>query len=242
MKKIAFLFFTFLTLLSYSQKKVFEFDYLLEYDRTINMADSHVKKGKSKVYYLTNSKDNSYIVTIYEKDSLNYRLYFQNYKGLISNVNFNKKELNRAEFINIDCDYIVRWNNKFKYQTKNYDFYKLKDTVINQKSYFKYKLKSNNKRREKRKKLATQYYIVDKETKFHLPQFHFSTPYNEWKTNTSKIPNGILFQKNLYGYNGRIYSKIELINYYKTTKKIVIDKKCDYTNPENDIKFSIRSR
>ncbi len=139
-----------------------------------------------------------------------------------------KSDLNKAGFIYVDCRYVHRYNNAFKYQTKNYDFFKLNDTLINEITYGKYKLESVNPKRAKRKKLGTEFYIIDKETTFHLPVLNFSTAYEEWKTQRN-LPNGIFHQKYFIDYYGQLDSKENLVNYRKIDKKIVIPKDCDYS-------------
>ena len=153
---------------------------------------------------------------------------FKDENGIYCNVKFLKSDLNKAEFINIDCKHVIRYENPYKYQTKNYDFFKLKDTIINGISFSKFKLESIKPKRVKRKKIGTQYYIIDNKTSFHLPILYFSTAYEEWKTD-SKIPNGIFNQTYFIDYHGFLDSKEKLINYWKTDKKIVINNDCDYT-------------
>ena len=81
---------------SYSQTN-FQFDYFLEYN-LIN----HIDSTKSeKIFYLTNSKDNSFFVKITEKDSLNYRLLFIKHDHLYSDIKVLKNSFNKGEIINI---------------------------------------------------------------------------------------------------------------------------------------------
>jgi hypothetical protein len=216
----------------FSQKQ-YEFDYLLEYEMTFYKDSIKNQKFRKedqtiKKYYFTNSKKNNYSAVITELDSLNYKMIFKDEKGIFSAVTFLKSDLNKAEFINIGCKSVTRYKNPFKYQTKNYDFFKLNDTIIDGKNYWMYKLESIKPKRVKRKKLGTEFYIIDKGTLFHLPVLTFSTAYEEWKKE-GNLPNGIFQQKYFIDYFGQLVIKEKLINYWKINKKIVITNDCDYT-------------
>ncbi|OBX25947.1 hypothetical protein LX77_01550 [Gelidibacter algens] len=215
-------------------QKIYEFDYLIEYEQTFYKDSLKIpnhkfreKEEKRKIYYLTNSKKNNYNAFITELDSLNYQMFFKDEKGISANVKVLKSELFKAEFIDIDCN-SVSHHFHFRYQTKNYDFFQLNDTLINGKSYARYKLASIKPKRVKKKKIGTKFYIIAKETSFHLPILDFYTAYQQWKTNKN-IPNGIFYEKYFIEYNGKLSTKVTLINYWKTDQKIVIDEACDYT-------------
>jgi hypothetical protein len=177
---------------------------------------------------LTNSKKNNYTAVITELDSLKYKMIFKDENGIYSNVTILKSNLKKAEFINIDCKYVSRYRNPYKYQTKNYDFFELKDTLIKGKTYSKYKLESIKPKKVKRKKLGTEFYIINNRTEFHLPILNFSTAYEEWKTKRN-FPNGIFLEKYFIDFYGQLDSKECFINYWKIDKKILIQKECDYT-------------
>lgn len=219
---------------SFSQKQ-YEFDYLIKYEMTLFKDSIKIKNRKFRKddktlikYYLTNSKKNNYIATITEQDSLNYKMIFKDENGIFFNVLFLKTDLNKAEFINVDCRSVSRYKNPYKYQTKNYNFFKLNDTLLNGVNYLMYKLESIKPKRVKRKKLGTKFYIINKETTFHLPILDFSTAYEEWKKE-GNLPNGIFQQKFLVDYYGQLDFKEKFINYWKIDKKIVIKNDCDYT-------------
>lgn len=220
--------------LCFSQQQ-YEFDYLLEYETTIykdsfqvNISKSPGKNETFKKYYLTNSKKNNYSAIITELDSLYYTMVFKDENGISSQTTFLKTDLNAAEFINIHCKDVKRYRNDFKYRTKEYDFFKLNDTLIKGKTYAKYKLTSIKPKKEKRHKLATKFFIIDRETAFHLPLFQLSTSYEEWKLEKT-LPNGLFFEKYLIDYYGKLTFKETLVSYSKIDKKIVINEDCDYT-------------
>jgi len=233
MKNFVIPFFLF-TAICFSQKQ-YRFDYLVEYELTLFKDSLKIENRpfrkideKIKRYYLTNSKNNDFIAIVTEKDSLNYRLVLKDNNGIYSNVIILKTNLNSAEFINIDCEYINQYSNNYKYQIKNYDFFILKDTVIDEISFSRYKLSSIKPKKVKRKKLGTKFYIIDKSTKFHLPILNFSTAFEEWKDNKN-LPNGIFKEKYFIDYNGALDSNEKLIKYWKIDKTIIISKGCDYT-------------
>lgn len=218
----------------FSQKQ-YEFDYRIEYELTLYKDSIKIKnrpfREKDEItrkYYLTNSKKNNYSAVITDLDSINYKMIFKDENGIYSNVTISKSDFDKAEFVNIDCKYVSKYGNPYKYQTKNYDFFELKDTLINGKTFSKYKLESIKPKKVKRRKLGTQFYIIDTKTEFHVPILNFSTAYEEWKSKR-KLPNGIFLEKYFIDYYGQLDSKEKLINYWKTDKKIVINNDCDYT-------------
>lgn len=234
MKVIIILFFLFTTI-CFSQKQ-YNFDTLIEYDVTFykdsiknkNIPTIQIEK-KSKKYYLTNSKNNDYLAIVKEKDSLNYSLIFVDNNGIYSKVIILKSDLNKAEFVNLDCEHVFRLQNPYKYQTKNYDFFLLADTIINDESYIRYKFSSIKPKRVKRKKIGTDFFIIEKSTDFHLPLLSFSTAYEEWKSNKT-IPNGIFKEKYFIDYYGKLKSREKLVMRWEVDKKIILQEECNYAS------------
>lgn len=219
----------------FSQKN-YVFDYAIAYDLTTYKTATNKKtklvhnSSTTKVqrhYYLTNSKDNSYLAVLTEKDSLYYTLELKDYNGVYSKVLFLKSEFNIAEIAKLKCENVSVYKNFDSYQTKNYDFNNLQDTLINTIQHKRYQLKSNNPKRTDRKKLATDYYILMPSTDFHLPILWFATAYEEWKLNKS-IPNGIFKERYMVDYYGTISFHERYINSAKINKTIQIDKDCNY--------------
>ncbi|WP_053989916.1 hypothetical protein [Mangrovimonas sp. TPBH4] len=225
MQHLPILLLTLSTLFCFSQKQ-YEFDYLIEYKLTF-YKDSLTEKTISR-YYFTNSKKNNYLAVITNLDSLNYQMDFKDQNGLSFNVNFLKSDLNKAEFINVDCDYVRGYNYPFKTLIKEYDFFNLNDTIIDGTEYSRYKLTSIKPKKRKRKKLGTEIYIIDKNTKFHLPIFYFPTAYEKWK-NKKNVPFGIFKERLLYDFYGNLSVREEMVGYHNISKTIIIDENCDYT-------------
>jgi len=230
MKILTFLF-CFAITISYSQKQ-YNFDYLFEYQvhyykDTMNIVSHHYSKnGKiNKEYYFTNSKNNNYFAVVTEKDSLHYKLFFFDHKGISAVVDYLKSDLNIAEFINIDCNNVQKTTNIYKYKTKYYDIVHLNDTTIYNETFWHYKMISNKPKKKKKQKIGTYFYIIDKSSNFHLPLLTNSTSFEKWKRN-KEIPNGILMEKYFINYYGQLSYHQKLMRYKKIDKKIVIPKRC----------------
>jgi hypothetical protein len=208
------------SILSIGQRKYF-FDYFIEYD-----FQSSETENRKKVFLLTNSKDNSYYIRVFEKDSLTYNVYFLDSNGIFSTAYIDKKDFLAAETISLKCNFITHFSNPFKYQVDNYHFENKNDTIIDKESFKYYILKSNNPKREKRKKLAVNHYVVERNTEFHLPILvNFVTALEEYKVDNI-IPNGIakvLYIKSFYKKKLGIYS----LNYFvKINKFLIVPKEC----------------
>jgi len=224
--KILLFLIVFISIPSYSQKK-YLFDYMMEYD----LKDTDTSKVRKEII-LTNSKDNSYILRVFEKDSSNFDLIFFDQNGIYSKSILDKKSFSRAEFITLNCGVVSGYGNPYKYQTKNYDFINKSDTIIEGQHYSHYFLKSNKPKKEKRKKLATEHFIIEKNTSFHLPILEFSTTYEEWKLEKN-IPNGIPKEMFLLSFNKKKYSFFhKLKQYARINKYVTIPEECNYTDSE----------
>lgn len=181
----------------FSQKH-YEFDYLLKYELVYytdsvetNNETGRIKEKTLHKFYLTNSKKNNYSAVLTELDSLNYNMIFKDENGLSANVKVLKSDFNSAEFISIDCTSVTRYQNRFKYKAKHYDFFKLKDTLLQGKTYSRFKFESIKPKKTKRKQLAAQFYIIDQTMSQHLPVLNFSTAYENGR-HTGLYPTGFL--------------------------------------------------
>lgn len=209
-------------------QKTYDFDYVLEYD-------FQLKKGSpiKKEYFYTNSKDNSYKLHIIDVDSLNFKLDFMDFSGNHAVVNFSKADFSKAQSITIPCKFVRRYQTN-KFQTKNYSFVELKDTVVEGLTYYHYVLKSNSLKRELKKKLARSHYIVDKNSSFHLPILFEDTSFEEWKAEQN-IPNGIPFiqfiQSNV---DKKLHLIRKLVFMESIVKQLFIPNNCD--NLQIDLK------
>lgn len=210
---------------SFSQKR-YEFDHLLEYSFKRFEADSITKKS----FFLTNSKDNSYSIFIIPKEEDQFSFNLFDINGNMFNVYLKWDNFVAAEFITVDCKFLMRYMNNYSYQKNNYEFIIKKDTIIDNHYSDYYYLKSNKPKWEKRKKLRTHHFIIDKSTNYHLPLLRFSTALNTYQKNPI-IPNGIFKEKYMLDYNEKEKKFIyQLISIKKINKTFIIPKECNYSD------------
>jgi hypothetical protein len=195
-----FYFITFLSL--FISNSVYEFDYRLLYETTIH-------KDKKKVYmnYYINSNDNSFhaIIDTLSKNK-NPIFYFRDINKLTYQAEVTGNAKNPGK-IKIKKEDTRKYTNT-KNQMKNYDFYPMSDTIINEKKYSRVMLKSSNLKREKRKKIGKEIYIIDV-SKNYKPMFIFDTAYNIYEERKN-FPNGLIVEKHFYDYEGNLVKSDKL--------------------------------
>jgi hypothetical protein len=198
---------------SLSQTK-YSFDYLLHYEHT-----NHIDSRKSKtIYFLTNSKDNSYSARIIIKDSLNFSIYFFKHDLIISYVIVSKKNFEIAEFINIECKNVSLYSNSHKDKVQFHDFVKINE--IDSLEIYEFK----NIQPEKERKIKnTARYVLKFNTSypFHLPNLIEGTPFEEWKKERD-LPNNFISELLIYNSKNELESSEILVEYIKIDKKINI--------------------
>lgn len=165
-------------------------------------------------------------------DSLQYELNFLDQNGITFQVTAKKSDFKKALFLNTTCDYIGQYINPFKYQVKNYDYHKLKDTLMVGKKFSHYVYKAINLRKEKRKKWQRLHYIIDTSFSGVKPLFNQITAYEEWKVNHF-LPNGIVKELYYTTPKGEIRGDYKLVELTKTDFEINIPKGCDHTKKYN---------
>ncbi|TYB77134.1 hypothetical protein [Bizionia myxarmorum] len=210
----------------FSQKN-YHFDYMLTYETTFLKEDSI----KTTNIYLTNSKDNSYYANLISEDSLNYRLIFRKYDKISADVLVSKVEFRKAEFINIDCDAIIKWINTFKSVANHYEYTNIKDTLIQAKKYAVYNLKSTYSLKKKLKKHAGSHlYMVDTSYFMHMPMLIHPTAFERWKQQKESLPNGITVEVIFSNELDEVRQSKKLVSVFKIDKNIVTPGYCDYWN------------
>lgn len=219
MKHILILF-SLISTLSFSQKKEYSFDYFLEYEIIF-----HKQNYTESKYYLTNSRDNSYLGILMESDSLHYELVLRHHGKAYTKVKLLKSDFYKAEFLNIACKDVV-YNTK-KYKIKDNILETTRDTLIDGTSYFLHKIELKDKPKKERKKkgLITKYYILNKNASFYLPQFEDIHDYMRWSIYKS-MPNGIYSQQIQVDLFNQPHASEILQSYYKINKRIVITGEC----------------
>ena len=217
------------TSISYGQTE-YNFDYMLHYKHT-----NHVDSTKSKtIYFLTNSKDNSYSARIINKDSLNFNVHFYKYDLFISDVVISKKNFKMAEFIGIDCKNLRPSSNPYKYKVKDYDYVKLES----QDSLEIYEIKNIKPKKDiKIKNTATYVFKFNTSHPFHLPNLYEATPYEEWNVERD-LPNNFISELLVYNSKNELISSEILSEYIQIDKKIkIITDECGSLFLENIIKI-----
>jgi hypothetical protein len=228
MKKIFLWSFVLVIQTSFSQMK-FPLDYALEFE-IMNFTDKNRKIPNH--YYFYNSSNNSYLMNLKEKDSLNFEIYFSDREKLYLISKMNKADFFIAETIENPCGSVRKYHNPFKYQVDNYEFVNLNDTLINAKSYYHYCIRSNRSLKyQKRKKIAAIHYIVDKNSPEFQPFLIEQTCYEEWKKERN-IPNGSPFIIYHVNVKGAITFKMQLKSLVKINKYLAVSEECDYTKIE----------
>lgn len=204
--RYSIIFFLLFSIAGFSQR-TYTFDYSLKYER-VTKADTIPQE----VFYYINSKQNSYRLMVREMDSLQYELSFVDENGLYFRVSAKKKDFKQALFLNASCDYVTAYYNPYKSVVKNYDFYKLKDTIIDDKKLAHYVYKAVSLKKEKREKWQRLNYIIDTSYSEMKPLLPYATAYEEWKINHF-LPNGIMKERyytTLKGEKDSGYKLIEL--------------------------------
>jgi len=198
---------------NFKSTKDYQFDYIIEYKSTICNPEPY------SVFYLTNSKDNSYWASFTDKgknEAENFTLNFYKQGSIRTHVEVNKVDFFKAEIINMDRGhYQVKAISKA--MAKKGDFIIKKDTLINEmtcKVYTYEKFKGNNNH-------LNIHYIIEPNTDFHYPFLFDSYAYIDWKLEND-IPNGI-FKEKFYSEddsNEIVESHLKLVG-YKQYKKMI---------------------
>lgn len=232
--KIPILLFSLSVTMGYSQK-LYDFDHIMEYDvnlfykKPVKVKNQHSRVSHQNMnrYYLINSKQNEYFAVIFEKDSLNYQLNFYDHKSKIhANAIVLKPDLNDADLIDMNCRYVLGVTNPLK--NDDYDFTRVKDTLLNNESFIQYKYSFRNKKKAKRKKIGTYYFIIETTSNFELPIFTHLNLFEKWLLN-GKIPIGLIKEIYYIDYYGKLRYTEKLNNFIKTDKKMYIPKSCPIT-------------
>lgn len=214
MKNFLVCFLIFLFQIAYCQKK-YHLDYALEFE-SIN----GLKVSKLLFYY--NSKDNGIRLFLLNTDSLNYEFIFTDSKNISIKSTIKKDDLVKAKYIQNTCEFLYKYQYPFEKKLKKYSFVNLNDTVISGVSYYHYQAKHKKLKRKDK----NVHYIINKKCPDCMLFFHNSTSYELWKKHQN-VPNGIPFIIFHKDYYGNIIDQIQLKNYYKIDKYIVIPNDCN---------------
>ena len=222
--KNLFLFLSFLFFNQVLSQKKYHFDYVFSVKESYKLKDE-----KLNSVFLVNSKLNNLHLYAHESaDSLRYYLHFKDENGVAFNANMNKSDFDKFETISTTCDKVTKFKNPYVDKRKEYEFVNYSDTLINNTSYYHYAIKCNkNLKYQKRKKIVTTHYIVDKSDTNFLPFTYLSTIYETWKI-SKNIPNG--YPKTIFFINadGKETGRMEFIKVTKVDKYAIIPDECDF--------------
>lgn len=226
--KNLFLFLSFLFFNQLFSQKKYHFDYAFIIKESYKLNNKKINS-----VYLVNSKHNN--INLYAHDgvdSLNYSLHFKDENGVAFNGSIDKTDFNKVETIVNTCNEVRRYVNPYINKRKQYEFVNYQDTLIDNVSFYHYAIKCNKKLKyQKRKKIVTIHYIVDKSDSNFLPFTYLSTIYETWRI-SKNIPNG--YPKTIFFINsdGKETGRMEFIKVIKVDKYTAIPDECDFTNEE----------
>ncbi|CAM4113937.1 hypothetical protein GIHI108528_04995 [Gillisia hiemivivida] len=205
----------------FGQKK-YQFDHLIEYQ-----FESYEDSSSNKtLYYITNSKDNSYYAKIESLDSLNFEIEFIVQDLIWAKISLKKEDFSNLESLTLECESDFLYKNDFKFRVEEYEFNMLADTLMDNKYFKHYKLQYIGKRKRKKSfPVGTNHYIIRDSTQFHLPILTHSTAFEEWKKERN-IPNGIFEEIIFYNYKNEISYKYIIKEYHSINKTIFVPDKC----------------
>ena len=169
----------------------YSFDYQLEYEIKDNDLDTI-----QFVNYYVNSKNNDYYAAIRKNKKSEYQLYFRDQDSLTAQaiINGNYKNLGT---ITLPDSLTKTFTNIYEYKAKEFKIEKLKDTLINNKSFARVIFKKTNA-----KNIGSHIYIIDT-SKVMRPFFTDPTILNIWRFNRN-IPDGLVIEKHVYNSKGKL--------------------------------------
>ena len=228
MKCFFLLFLCFVGSVGFSQKE-YHFDYVLLYENS----SIDFKTKTSDLYFINSKNINYYLGESKNKDSINMNLIFLDYNGISSISKIAIQDFYKAEVFANECNSVLKYSNQYKYKANEYTFVKHNDTLMNNVFYFHYEIKSiKSIKYQKRKKIVSTHFIVDKNSSQFSPFFYHSTIYNNW-IKTLKLPNGIIKIKYDIDVDGKIIFKQELKKIIKIDKYLTFPNECrDFKSPK----------
>ena len=123
---LLFVYFLFLTTALGQKEYAFDYAMQIEYRKT---ADSIPKY----YYTYTNSKDNSYLLTVSDSqtDSNKITFYLKDMNGLTAGSSMDKADFYKVEAIGVKCPLVRKFKNTYKsMQLRDYKFIAFSDTLI----------------------------------------------------------------------------------------------------------------
>lgn len=226
MKIVLLLFCIVISFPTFGQKK-YSFDYAIVYNE---LCKEHQKSFE--MIYLINSQKNNYKLLAHPKDSTALTIHFTDTEGVSVYGSMQKEDFFKVETITNDCSQIFRYRTLAKDKKQDYKIENCKDTLIHDTTYYHYKIVSTKSLNyQKRKKIVTAHFIIDKKNDSNL-NFIASSIIFELDPEYNSIPKGIAKTIFFVNTEGEITSKLKLDGIVKTNRFLTIPEECDYTKEE----------
>jgi DNA-dependent RNA polymerase auxiliary subunit epsilon len=182
------------------------FDYKLVYQ--VTNAEKPANNYK-KSYYI-NSKDNSYVGKLMAMNDTEVEYMFIDQNGYSARVIIQPAQIPLIDTVGITVSSLNVYENPYKFQVDNFNFFRLADTIINEKKLSRFWLKCSKSKLQQRKKFWSMIFMVDESVSFK-PLLTHATAYEIWKKRHN-IPDGLLTQLDNYNEAGKLVSSEKLIS------------------------------
>ncbi len=198
----------------------YEFDTFTEYQ-----FKKSEQAGIDKTFVFSNSKDNSYILSVLE-DGKQVTLTFLHASGQKAVLKMPKQSFFDEENILVNCSSTQKQDLTFAQEAVvSFDFMKLSDTIIKKDTLQHYVIRTVDS--DVAKEVGERHFIIQKSTDFHLPNVTPGTiPYFCWASGKT-LPSG-LFRQTYIVKDEELLEKMILMDYRKQKKVLVIERGCKY--------------
>lgn len=198
----------------------YEFDTYTEYQ-----FKKDAKTDVDKTVEFSNSKDNSYILSVLENGK-NVTVTFLHASGQKAVLKMAKNDFFDEENIIVNCSSTEKQDlTDAKNSVIGFDFQKLRDTIIKKDTLQHYVIRSVDPGITK--EVGERHFIIQKSTDFHLPNVTPGTiPYFCWASGKT-LPSG-LFRQTYIMKDDELLEKMVLTDYKKLKKVLVVERGCKY--------------
>jgi len=182
--------------------------YIVDYKLEYNITYYHDSLKSHKITYYVNSKSNSYFAMASPDKQGKLTLYFTDYNGKAFSGHISQDSLTLIENRGLAQKVFAYYENRYKYQVKNYDFLSLGDTIVNNRNCTVFLFRSTNPKKEKKKKLWHQVFFIDTSKKI-APVLIHATAYEVYKKR-HQLPDGVIAQIDNYNTDNKLMSTEQL--------------------------------
>lgn len=214
----------------YAQKQwSYTFDHVLEYEEHYysnsyreSNSIAHKADSTKMISFLVNIKDDSFIASITPQDENTVSLFvIDRSNTILGHGVYLKNDLSKASSLTLSCN-CVRSYKPPAFHENAYSIHK-SDTILDNTHYSKYIVSLASARKEKRKKLGKEVYVIDENYPFKAIK-HPETKYAQFKNQT--LPDGLLKEKLRIDHTGKLITAEILKDFYPTKLKIILEKPC----------------